>query len=128
MVSKRAPGLKQGTTTAISVAIQKRQLQRTSFSLAQLHCGSLPRANHYNESKKKKRKKKALCNRQVNRLTLRATVQTVAYWSRDVTMIKNRGVNRRSGFSGTMLAVIKAYCVLSMIIMQDKYNVLDVLV
>ncbi len=69
MVSKQAPGLKQGTTTTICVVIQKRELQRTSFSLAQLHCGSLPRANHYNELKK------VLWNRQLNRPTLQATVQ-----------------------------------------------------
>lgn len=73
MVSKQAPGLKQGTTTTICVAIQKRELQRTSFSLAQLHCGSLPRANHYNELKKE-----GLWNRQLNTLTVqRATVQNV---------------------------------------------------
>lgn len=34
-----------------SVLPFKRELQRTSFSCAQLHCGSLPRANHYNEWK-----------------------------------------------------------------------------
>lgn len=54
MVSMQAPGLKQDTTTMICVAIQKRELQRDSFSLAQLHCGSLPQANRYNESEKKK--------------------------------------------------------------------------
>lgn len=71
MVSMQAPGLKQDTTTTICVAIQKRELQRDSFSLAQLHCGSLPQANRYNESEKKE----TFWNRQLGRLALQATVQ-----------------------------------------------------
>lgn len=70
MVSMQAPGLKQDNNNDLCCD-SKEGTSKRLISLAQLHCGSLPQANRYNESEKKE----AFWNRQLGRLALQATVQ-----------------------------------------------------